>query len=59
MKRFVMTLAILTLVSNVFAGERSNLVSNLKAGKQQTLVVYGTSITAAGAWVGQLQKVLN
>lgn len=59
MKRFGMTLAILTLVSNVFAGERSNLVSNLKAGKQQTLVVYGTSLTAAGAWVGQLQKVLN
>ncbi len=49
-----MTLAILAFVSTVFAGDRSNLVSNLKAGKQQTLVVYGTSLTFGGAWVGQL-----
>lgn len=59
MRRFVITLAILALVNNVFAGDHSNLVSNLKAGKQQTLVVYGTSLTAGGAWVSQLQKTVN
>jgi lysophospholipase L1-like esterase len=59
MERFVMTLAILALANNVFAEDRSNFVSNLNAGMQQTLVVYGTSLTAGGAWVGQLQKALN
>lgn len=59
MKSILVTLAILGLVSNVHAGDRSNLVSNLNAGKQQTLVVYGTSLTAGGAWVGQLQKALD
>ena len=34
MRRFVMTFAILALVSNVLAGGGSNLVGNLKAGKQ-------------------------
>ncbi len=59
MKRFVMPLAILALVNNVLAEDRSTFVSNLNAGKQQTLVVYGTSLTAGGAWVGQLQKALD
>ena len=59
MRRFVMTFAILALVSNVLAGGGSNLVGNLEAGKQQTLIVYGTSLTAGGAWVGQLQKAFD
>ena len=59
MKSILVTLAILGLANNVLAGDRSNLVSNLQAGKQQTLVVYGTSLTAGGAWVGQVQKALN
>lgn len=33
----------------------SQLVDNLKAGKDQTVVVYGTSLTAGGAWT----KALN
>lgn len=34
-------------------------MTNLKAGKAQTLVTYGTSLTAGGAWVGQLQSALK
>ena len=59
MKYFVMTLAILALANSVLAEDRSHFVSNLNAGKQQKLVVYGTSLTAGGAWVGQLQKALD
>ena len=33
---------------------KSRLVQNLEAGKAQVVVVYGTSLTAAGAWVKQL-----
>lgn len=35
------------------------LVANLKAGKAQTIVTYGTSLTAGGAWVKQLQGALD
>ena len=51
--------AILFLAINVLAGENSQLVANLKAGKPQTIVTYGTSLTAGGAWAGQLQKALE
>lgn len=41
------------------ADDNSRLVANLKAKKPQTIVTYGTSLTAAGAWVGQLQETLK
>ena len=41
------------------ARERSRLVSNLEAGKKQTVVTYGTSLTKVGAWVDQLRAVLE
>ena len=43
------------------AKEKSRLVENLKSGKQQIVVMYGTSLTAAkySAWVEQLQQALN
>lgn len=41
------------------AGEKSRLVTNLEAGKKQTVVTYGTSLTAEGAWVRQLSAELN
>ncbi len=50
---------ILLLAINVLAGEDSQFVTNLKAGKPQTLVAYGTSLTAACAWVGQLDAALK
>ena len=37
----------------------AGLVRNLEAGKPQTVVTYGTSLTAGGAWVGQLGAALE
>ncbi len=37
----------------------SQLVDNLKAGKPQKLVVYGTSLTAGGKWVPETKKWLE
>lgn len=42
-----------------FGGEASRLVENLKAGKPQTLVTYGTSLTDGAAWVAALQQKLE
>lgn len=44
---------------NSQAAEKSKLVTNLEAGKQQTVVTYGTSLTAGGAWVDQLSAELK
>jgi acyl-CoA thioesterase-1 len=41
------------------ADTSSRLVNNLKAGKPQTVVAYGTSLTHGGAWVAQLQAALD
>jgi len=41
------------------ASAESRLVQNLEAGKRQTLVAFGTSLTAVGAWVDQLRVVLE
>ncbi|MDD5705738.1 MAG: GDSL-type esterase/lipase family protein [Kiritimatiellae bacterium] len=40
------------------AGEACKLSANLRAGRQQTVVAYGTSLTAGGAWVAQLSAEL-
>ena len=37
----------------------SKLVENLAAGKKQTLVVYGTSLTHKGEWTKQVQEQLQ
>ncbi len=34
-------------------------MQNLKSGKKQTIITYGTSLTAGGAWVGALQNALD
>ncbi len=44
---------------NVFAAEKATFIKNLEAGKNQTIVTYGTSLTAAGAWVKQLGAELE
>jgi acyl-CoA thioesterase I len=51
--------ASLLLAISAFAGEASRLAANLKAGKPQTIVTYGTSLTAGGEWVAQLQRALE
>ncbi len=38
---------------------KSRFVQNLKAGRKQTLVAYGTSLSAIGAWVDQLRVVAD
>lgn len=45
-------LLLLLTVSVVIAGEAlpTTCFANLKAGKSQTIVLYGTSLTAGGAW---------
>lgn len=59
MKILTTAIAIVAFVNSVLAADQSQLVSNLAAGKPQTVVTYGTSLTAAGAWVGQLRKALD
>jgi acyl-CoA thioesterase-1 len=39
------------------ATDKSRFVRNLEAGQKQTLVAFGTSLTAVGAWVDQLRTV--
>jgi len=41
------------------AGAESRLVTHLNDGTQQTVVTYGTSLTARPGWVNQLREVLN
>jgi acyl-CoA thioesterase-1 len=37
----------------------TELIRRLEAGERQSIVVYGTSLTAGGAWVSQLTSQLN
>jgi len=53
----VLTSAFLALTG--FARDGGQFITRLKSGKPQTIVTYGTSLTAGGAWVGQLQTVLQ
>lgn len=56
----IVALAICLLTAAVGqAREPSRLVANLKSGQKQVVVVYGTSLTAGGAWVNQMKDVLD
>ncbi len=47
-------------ISRAFSNSRSSrVIAALRAGQSQTLVVYGTSLTAGGAWVGQIRAALD
>ena len=43
----------------VSAQATNKLTANLQAGKHQTIVAYGTSLTAGGLWIKQVQAVLD
>jgi len=43
----------------VFVGLAATFVQKLAAGTAQKIVVYGTSLTANGAWVSQLQSAVQ
>lgn len=48
--------ALFSLVPSILsANEIPPVFENLKAGKKQTVVLYGTSLTAEGAWSGALK----
>lgn len=52
-------LLLLALIAPCLAGEKSQLFTQLDAGKKQVIVTYGTSLTAQGAWVKQMQSALD
>lgn len=55
----VQCVLILILGASVgYCAEPAQFIKNLEAGKKQHLVTYGTSLTAGGAWVGQLRELL-
>ena len=47
------------LAATVQAGDGVKFIKNLEAKKKQHLVVYGTSLTAAGAWPDLLKEALD
>jgi len=54
------TLLALALTGRVRGEEGgSRLVANLRAGRPQTVVAYGTSLTAEGEWVRQMAEALE
>ena len=55
----VIILSCCLISSMCHAESKSQLVRNLQSGLKQTVVTYGTSLTAGGAWVNQLQQALN
>lgn len=58
MKKLI-TLITCGLSLGLAAEPKVQFVDQLKSGKAQTIVTYGTSLTAVGAWVGQLDQVLQ
>ncbi len=60
--KIVPTVVLMACLQAVVANAQSLLVKNLAAGKHQTLVTYGTSLTAAvggKAWVFSVDSALN
>lgn len=55
----VLAAACLFSVTTCHAGDKSRLVANLEAGKQQTVVTYGTSLTDGAPWVQELRAALD
>ena len=52
--------ALLLLVPGLCSGaEKAAFVARLAAGRPQTVVTYGTSLTAGGAWVAQFGAALE
>jgi acetyl esterase/lipase len=51
--------ALLAIGHAAAATGTARFVQRLEAGRPQTVVAYGTSLTAGGAWVGQLREALD
>ena len=59
LNRYGAAVLTLMLVLGAPALAESTLMKNLKAGKEQVVITYGTSLTAGGAWVKQIQQAFN
>ena len=59
MTKILMIFITLFLSSIISSKEKSHFVEKLQSGKDQTIVIFGTSLTKVGAWGGQLQAVLD
>jgi lysophospholipase L1-like esterase len=57
MKSKILSILALTILCQ--ANGSSQLVANLKTGKEQVVVAYGTSLTEGGAWVRQLSGAID
>lgn len=55
----ILPLFIFAFTASCLAAEKSQLVTELESGKKQVVVTYGTSLTAQGAWVKQMQTALD
>ncbi|EDM29153.1 putative acyl-CoA thioesterase/lipase protein [Lentisphaera araneosa HTCC2155] len=55
----LLILLICGLMSGLMAAPKVKFVENLKAGKEQSIVIFGTSLTKVGAWGGQLATILD
>ena len=58
-KHIAVTSYIDSLGPVILMGQLTQLIQNLLAGKPQTIVCYGTSLTSGGAWVSHLQDTLS
>jgi acyl-CoA thioesterase I len=61
-KLLTIVFLLLTLAFSLWGAEpaaSSQLAENLRNGKAQKVVVYGTSLCAAGAWVKQVQTLID
>ena len=58
-RRCWIALLLFTAAMPAWAAEPAAFVAALAAGRKQTVITYGTSLTAGGAWVGQLQAALD
>lgn len=55
----IATTAMLTASLSAQENPKAQFVQHLDAGKKQTIVTFGTSLTAVGAWVDQFATVLE
>lgn len=51
--------SLLTIAGHAAEPNKSKVIADLEAGKKQRIVAYGTSLTAAGTWVKQIEDTPN
>jgi len=58
-RMFCVFVATLAVMASVARAQTSHVVDELKSGRDQTIVVFGTSLTQGGAWPKQVETWLN